>query len=361
MRVVPRRETFEPILEEMCMHSIPTRAGLGALLALTLAALPALAAPKKAGEDDVLAIVDGKPISESDVVESAPADFKALERDYRQKRHDLLQTGLDRLVEQKLLAAEAKKRGSSEEEVLEGIAAKPVTDADVDAFYTENQSRLREGLTKEQVAPQIRQYLEQVNEQSARSEFFAELRKQHAVDYRLEPLRVEVAATGPSRGPANAPVTIVEFADFQCPYCARILPALDQLMQSYGDKVRLVYRQFPLTIHNNAEIAARASLCANEQGKFWEMHDGMFANQRALDAAQLKTTAANLNLDADAFNECLDSGRYADQVAADTAAGTEAGVSGTPALFVNGRFIAGAVPLEDITKIVDDELRRRAN
>jgi len=344
------------------MHVISTRAGLGALLALTLAALlgfPAcLAAAKKAGQDGVLAVVDGKSITEADVEKVAAAEFKALERDYTQKRYDLLQAGLDRLVEEKLIAAEAKKRGSSAEDVLADIETKPVTDADVDLFYTQNQARLRG--TKEQIAPQIRQYLEQLNDQTAKKDFIAGLRKEHQVDYKLEPLRVEVAATGPSRGPANAPVTIVEFADFQCPYCVRILPALDQLMKDYGDKVRLVYRQYPLSMHNNAEVAARASLCANEQGKFWEMHDGMFANQQALDAAQLKTTAAGLGLDAQAFNECLDSGRYADEVAADGAAGSAAGVSGTPALFVNGRFIAGAVPLDDITAIVDDELRRRS-
>jgi protein-disulfide isomerase len=343
------------------MHAIPNRAWLGALLALTLVAFPgfrgSLAAPKKASQGGVLAVVDGKPITEEEVERSAEADFEALDRDYAQKHYDLVEANLNQLVEQRLIAAEAKKRGTTEQDVLADIQAKPVTDADVDSFFQQNQARLRG--TKEQIGPQVRQYLEQINQDSAKKAFIAELRKQHDVDYKLEPLRVEVAATGPARGPEKAPVTIVEFADFQCPYCAKILPALEQVRSQYGDKVRLVYRQFPLTIHDNAERAAQASLCADEQGKFWELHDGMFANQRALDAEQLKATAAGLGLDAQAFNECLDSGRYADEVAADTAAGVAAGVSGTPALFVNGRFISGAVPLDEITSVVDDELRRR--
>ena len=343
------------------MHSIPTRAALGALLALGLVGLPGfsgcVAAAGPEGGNGVLAVVEGKPITQAEIDERAADQLEALERDYTQKRYDLVETWLGQLIEERLIAAEAKRLGSSVEEVIASIETKPVTDADVDLFYEQNKARIRGA--KEEMAPQIRQYLEQLNQQTARKEFIAGLRQRHGVDYRLEPLRVEVAATGPARGPANAPVTIVEFADFECPYCARILPTLTEVMTKYGDKVRFVYRQYPLSFHANAEVAARASLCAHEQGKFWELHDGMYANQKGLAADQLKATAAGLGLDAQAFNECLDSGRFADEVAADLAAGTAAGVSGTPVLFVNGRFISGAVPLEDITSVVDDELRRR--
>jgi len=341
------------------MQSIWTRTGLCAVLTVAFAATPGSgcrAADKQAGAGNVLAIVDGKPITEADVRKSASADFESLEHDYAQKRYDLLQTGVDRLVEQRLIAAEAAKRGTTEEELLATITTKPVTDADVDLFYQQNQARIRG--TKEQMEPQIREYLEQLGQDRAQKAFVAELRGKHSVDIRLEPLRVDVAATGPALGPADAPVTIVEFADFQCPYCSKIEPTLTQVRQMYGDEVRLVYRHYPLPMHNNAERAAQASMCADEQGKFWEMHDGMFANQRALGADQLKATAAGLGLDAEQFNTCLDSGRFAAQVAADAAEGNAAGVSGTPALFVNGRFISGAVPLEQITSIVDDELRR---
>jgi protein-disulfide isomerase len=346
--------------EEMSMQSLWTRAALCAVLMPILAATPGFSgcqAADKQGSSGVLATVDGKAITEADVRKSAPGDFESLEHEYAQKRYDLLQSNLDKLIQQRLVAAEAARRGSTEEDVLASVEPQPVTDADVDLFYQQNQGRIRG--TKEQMAPQIREYLEQRNQDDAQKAFVDELRKKHPVDVRLEPLRVDVAATGPSLGPANAPVTIVEFADFQCPYCAKIEPALKKAKEMYGDEVRLVYRHYPLPMHSNAERAAQASVCADEQGKFWEMHDAMFANQHALAADQLKATAAGLGLDAETFNSCLDSGRAAEQVAADTAAGNAAGVSGTPALFVNGRFISGAVPLEQITTVVDDELRRR--
>jgi len=153
-------------------------------------------------------------------------------------------------------------------------------------------------------------------------------------------------------------VTIVEFSDFQCPFCSRLTPTIKQVEQKYGDKVRVVFRQYPLPFHQNAQKAAEASLCALDQGKFWELHDAMFADQNALGVDQLKATAAKLGVNADKFNKCLDSGEKAAVISADQKAGQAAGVNGTPALFVNGRFINGAVPLEQITTVVDDELRR---
>jgi protein-disulfide isomerase len=173
-----------------------------------------------------------------------------------------------------------------------------------------------------------------------------------------EPTRVKVATTGPAKGPANAPVTIVEFSDFQCPYCGRLSPTLKQVEQKYGDKVRLVYRQYPLPFHRFAQKAAEASLCANDQGKFWQMHDAIFADQQALEVAQLKSKATDLGLNTEQFNQCIDLGRHAAAIQADVKDGAAAGVTGTPALFVNGRLILGAVPLEQITSVIDDELKR---
>jgi protein-disulfide isomerase len=134
---------------------------------------------------------------------------------------------------------------------------------------------------------------------------------------------------------------------------------LQQVMETYDDQVRLVYRQFPLaSIHTRAYDAALASMCANEQGSFWEMHDAMFANQHALEREQLKRTARELGLDGDEFDECLDLDEYADEVRADLQAGQALGVQGTPASFINGRFVNGAKPLEEVTAIIDEELAR---
>jgi len=155
----------------------------------------------------------------------------------------------------------------------------------------------------------------------------------------------------PSWGPADAPVTIVEFSDFQCPYCARfVTQTLPQIRQQYEGKVRFVFRDFPLsTIHENAEKAAEAAECANEQGKFWEYHDKLFSSQSALDVASLKSYASQLGLDTATFDECLDSNKYAEEIQKDVQDGTSYGVDGTPAFFVNGQLVVGALPFADYT------------
>jgi protein-disulfide isomerase len=124
--------------------------------------------------------------------------------------------------------------------------------------------------------------------------------------------------------------------------------------------VRIVFRQYPLNFHEHAQKAAEASLCANEQGKFWELHNAMFENQAALAVEQLKAKAVELGMNAEQFNACLDGSKFAAQVKADFDEGAKAGVSGTPAMFINGRFLSGAQPLNEITKVIDDELARKA-
>ena len=173
--------------------------------------------------------------------------------------------------------------------------------------------------------------------------------------------RVEVAASGPSRGPENAPVTIVEFSDFQCPYCGREYPVVERVMKEYDGKVRLVFRHFPLEFHPFAQKAAEAGACAADQGgeKFWKLHDRMFTNQQKLAVDDLKGYAKELGLDSSRFEKCLDSGEKRALVEADEKAGQEAGVSGTPAFFVNGVFINGAVPYEQFKDAVDRELKRK--
>ncbi|HSK78504.1 MAG TPA: thioredoxin domain-containing protein [Thermoanaerobaculia bacterium] len=329
-------------------------------LALALGSwLPACSAQDTSAKDknQVLAVINGKDITEAEVRESNKDQFQALEREYQQNTHQLLENGLEQVIRERMLEAEAEARKVTKEQILAEIKPAAVTDADVDAFYTQNKDRIPR--PKEEVAGQIKQYLEQQGQQKAQQDFYSKLQDKYKVEYKMEPIRVEVAATGPSQGPANAPVTIVEFSDFQCPFCSRIIPTLNQVKEKYGDKVRIVFRQYPLPMHAEAQKAAEASLCANDQGKFWQLHDAMFANQGALKVDQLKAKAAELGLNAEAFNSCLDSSKYAAQVAADMKEGSAAGVSGTPAMFVNGRFINGAVPFEDVASVIDDELRRK--
>ncbi len=160
------------------------------------------------------------------------------------------------------------------------------------------------------------------------------------------------------KGNKNAQVQIIEFSDFECPYCARHYDTMKQVAADYGDKVGIAFRQFPLSFHPEAEKAAEASECAGEQGKFWEMHDKLFAANQAgtMSVDKWKEEAKNLGLDTAKFNDCLDSGKYASTIRSDMAEGEAAGVQGTPATFINGQLVSGAIPYESIKQIIDSYL-----
>jgi len=164
----------------------------------------------------------------------------------------------------------------------------------------------------------------------------------------------------PARGPENAPVTIVEFSDFQCPFCKAFLAqTLPLILANYGERIRFVYRDFPIpTIHPQAIQAAEAAQCAFEQGRFWEYHDRLFQNQSTLDASSLKVHAKALGLDGSKFNQCLDSGKYAGEVQKDLEDGRSYGVTGTPTFFINGRKILGAQPYPTFQRVIEEELRK---
>ncbi len=303
-----------------------------------------------------LATVDGIAITEAEVEEAAAAQLMKVMRD----RHEILSSVVKSQVQDKLIEAEAKKRGISRDELIETEVTSKVaaiTDADIDAFYEERKAQI--GRPKEQVEGQIRSYLQNQGPAEAMQSWIERLEESHKVEYLMEPFRVEIASTGPSKGPDGAPITIVEFSDFECPFCGRVNPTLKKVQEEYGDKVQIVFRQFPLAMHANARKAGEASLCANDQGKFWEMHDAMFADQRNLSVDSLKEMAAALEgVDSAAFDACLDGGAYAETVNEDLSAGSEAGVSGTPAFFINGRFINGAASFESFAEIIDDELKQ---
>jgi protein-disulfide isomerase len=174
------------------------------------------------------------------------------------------------------------------------------------------------------------------------------------------PYRQEISVDDdPFLGLKDAPVTIIEFSDYQCGYCARFHEqTLQALMEKYPTEVRFVYRDFPLSGHPEAQKAAEASQCANDQGKFWEMQDLLFKNQDILSVEQYKIFAGELGLDTDSFNNCLDSGKYEDEVTADLMDGVDYGISGTPAFFVNGVMLMGALPIEQFDTIIQQELNQ---
>jgi protein-disulfide isomerase len=306
-----------------------------------------------------VAEVDGKPITMGELEKSVSGQLAKLDH----QRRAVLERGLGSLIDQKILEAEAASRGMTVEALEKAEIddkAGQVSDADAEAFYKANKARLPPNRPEKQLLPQIKTYLVNQKKEQLRDNLLSALRAKYHPNVLLEPERVHVSDAGaPAKGPKNAPVTIIEFSDFQCPFCARVEPALKEMFKTFGNEVRLVYRQFPLGFHANAEKAAEASLCANDQGKFWEMHDAMFADQHALGVDKLKATAARLGLNASQFDKCLDGGKYKAQVRKDVAAGMAAGVQGTPTLFINGRVISGAVPFGEIKRVIDDELARK--
>jgi len=311
----------------------------------------------QATQGEVLATVSGYEITRQEVEEVAPDQFIQA----NQQLFDLTQRALEQAIDTKLIDLEAEKEGLDPDalvarEVLSKLPAP--SGQQIDSIYNLYREQLNDA-PLDSVAPQIVDFLNRQQRGAALQVYLAQLRAQYEVRNLLEPARIQVEAIGPSKGPEDAPITLVEFSDFECPFCVRVLPTLDQVREQYGDQVRIVYRQFPLNaIHPNAQLAAEASLCADAQGKFWEMHDAIFETRGKVGADGLKTMAAGLGLDSEVFDACLDSREFRSRVEEDIKAGRQAGVTGTPALFINGRFLSGAQPFSVVSRLIDDELTR---
>jgi protein-disulfide isomerase len=282
-----------------------------------------------------------------------------LKLSYASSYHELVQRTLDGFLDRRALELEAAARGTSTEAVLSQVKVEPVTEEQAHALYEAHKDQLQKPY--EQVADEIKQYLAKQRSDAALRVFYDGLRSKNGVASALGPYRVAVAATGPARGSPSAPVTIIEFGDFQCPFCRAAETSVRALLNKYPNEVRLVFRNLPLTaVHPNAEDAARAAVCADRQGKFWEMHDVLFKKETDLRASALKTTAAQLGLNQERFAACMDEAD-SHSLAADTAEAAYLGIDSTPYFFIDGRPVRGNVPLENLQSVVDDELRRAAS
>ena len=341
--------------------------GIGTALVLLLAcsSAPAQQPTTSAAPGDAAARVGNRTITMKEVEDRWMAENPAEHAQATQALYDGRRAALDAIVADMLIEQAAKTAGQTPQQYTDaevGKRLKPVTDTDVLTFFQQNQSQMQ-GRGISQMGPAIRRFLEEQRREEARQALIADLRRSGpAVNVLLAAPRrdVAVAADDAALGAASAPVTIVEFSDFQCPFCQRVAPTLKRIKDTYGDKVRVVWKDFPLTsIHPEAFKAAEAGNCAREQGKFWEYHDRLFANQQALQVDALKAHAAAVGLNTTAFNTCLDTAKYSDRVQEHIAAGTRLGVSSTPALFVNGRPVVGAQPYEVFARIIDEELARR--
>ena len=326
----------------------------------------AQAAPAAANPDQVVAEVAGKTITLKDV-DAKWEEFDAAERArIIQAMYQNRRNMIELLVGDQLIANAAKAAGQSVDAFVEAEGAKrlpAVSEADIAQFYEQNLKDRAPGRTLDQLRGDIKSYLESRRRQQARAMLVDELKAKSGANVKvmLDPPRYVVPTTGedPVRGNASAPVTIIEFSDYQCPFCARVNPTLAKIRETYGDRVKIVFKDYPLPNHPQAPKAAEAARCAGDQQKYWEMHDAMFANQRALEVPSLKQTARAIGLNGAAFDQCLDSGKWQATIRAGSALGDEMGVNSTPTLYVNGRVVLGAVPFDNFKTIIDEELARK--
>ena len=338
-----------------------TRAQWGSVLFLATVTLTSclISIPTVAVADEipsVVATVQGQSISAEELTSALHGELMRLEI----QRYQVLKEKLDELIAERILSLEAAQRGVSvlqliQDEIVSKVPA--VTLEQVKAFYEANKNRIQQPLEK--VTEQIAAYLRQQEQEQRRQALLKELRTHYPVTVALRAPKIEVASDGkPSLGTDDAPVTIVEFSDFQCPFCRQVQPTLKRLMAEYEGKVKLVFHDFPLrNMHPQAQKAAEAAQCAAEQKKFWPYHDKLFA-AASLQIDDLKKYAQELELHVEQFTACLDSNKYAGGIDADMQAGQNAGVNATPTFFVNGYPLSGAVAYEHFKELVDAALEQ---
>lgn len=274
--------------------------------------------------------------------------------------YGLRRRAFDQITAERLLEAEAAQRGLSSEALLEqeASARAEVDEAEIAELYEQNQERFGDR-PRDEVEEAIRDQLRARDEQQAQQAYLKELRDAAGVTFLLEAPRVSITGTGHSRGEGSAPITVVEFSDYQCPYCKRAEPMIDALLERYPEQVRFEYRHFPLeSIHPRARPASEAALCAGEQDRFWEYHRLVFEKAPALSDENLREYASQLELDAVVFDRCLAEGRSRQAVDADLEAGRGVGVSGTPSFFVNGIPVTGPRNIESFAELIDEELAK---
>jgi predicted DsbA family dithiol-disulfide isomerase len=309
-----------------------------------------------------VAKVGDQVITEADLSKESKAEVSRADAQHLEQVHQIRERTLDGLIEKRLIETKAKAEGLSPEQLVEReVSSKltPPTETELKAMYDQAKANGQALPPYEQVKPQIVKYLTDQRRAQQKKTFIDKLRAENKVQMMLPPLllpKQEIAAEGQSRGPSSAPITIVEFSDYQCPYCSRAEDTVKKVMDEYKGKIRLFYRDYPLPFHAQAQKASEAALCAADQNKYWEMHEKLFANQQALAVPQLKEHAKGLGLDQAKFDKCLDGGDKAKEVEISKKAGEEAGVNGTPHFFINGRPLSGAQPFEEFKKVIDAEL-----
>ena len=307
-------------------------------------------------EERVLATVNGHPITQKEVDKTVVAQTLPLE----EKLYAIRKAALENLIISRVLEDEAKKRGITVAALREQLSAGPVqvSEAQVEAAYAENASFFA-SISPDEAKERLRLDLQSQKRMENYRAAIEKLVTTARVDILLDQPRLPEDSkdpAAPSRGPANSRVTIVEYSDFECPYCRSVQSSIDQVLKSYQKKVRLVFKHVPLRIHEHAFSAAVAAFCAGEQGKFWTYHNALFASQE-LGGDTLKGLAKRENLDLQKFGTCLASDEAAAYVQQNAREAFELGINSTPTFVINGRVARGALTFDEFKTIIDEELK----
>jgi protein-disulfide isomerase len=312
------------------------------------------------GPAEPVATVNGKAIPCSELFALTSSLALVSEAEFREGVRGIHKQGLANLIDERLLQAAAdEKKQSLSEFVATTLTIQPTTPEEAKAFYEQAVAQGETLPPFEEITGDLVGFLNERKQKTELATFRDSLRAAAKINTSLPlvvPPKFTVDATGPSQGSDAAMVTIVEFSDYQCGFCGKAEPTVHKLLEEYGDKVRLVYRDYPLPNHTDAPKASEAAHCAGKENKFWEMHDLLFQNQRTLGIDALKGYAQTIGLNSEEFASCLDSGEMKPVVVASLEAGEKVGVNGTPAFFVNGRLLSGAQSLERFKEVVDYEL-----
>ncbi|MCH7978567.1 MAG: thioredoxin domain-containing protein [Acidobacteria bacterium] len=336
---------------------LPRIAGAGLWLFVCAGFIPGAwqSAAAQTGEQKPVATVGGEALYEEDFLPQIQGQVYKI----RKQEYDLKRKALEDVINKKLMRAEAQKQGITEQEWLRQEVDSKVpdpTNAEVEQTYVNQMARINRPINM--VIDQIRQQLKQANLVQAREEFFRGLRERAGVKIYLQPPRIEVGYDPARvRGNPGAVITIVEFSDFQCPFCLRAYMTIKGILAKYDGKVKLAYRDLPLQpIQPGAHGSAEASRCAGAQGKFWEYHDLLFENQDFFGDDEFREYAEILQLDTKQFTTCLESGKFQSQIQEDFQEGVRMGITGTPFFYINGIPVNGAQPAAVFEEIIEAEL-----
>ncbi len=342
-------------------HSSPIRS-LAAMCVCTLAAVVAVAGQPASGQNHTaqtpVALFTGGSITQQQLEQAAGTSLERL----RTQMYELQVRTLKRLIFEKLLQQEAKQEGTTTAQLLKehvNGAVKAPDPKRVDALLKRYRTRL--GKDKKKARARIVMLLERQELAQARAAYQEQLFAKHGVRILLTPprTRIPITASDPVRGPMHAPVTIVEFSDFQCPYCGRVQPVIKQILEKYPTQVRLVFKNTPLPFHPYAKGAAEAALCAGKQGKFWQMHDWLYSHQQELGKKWMPEAIKATGVDQAQLSACIKSHVEIKKIDSDLKLSHEVGVNATPTFFIDGRLVRGAQPFATFDEIIRDELSRK--